>query len=327
MSEQMIKDLVYKVIVIDDEQDLYEDYIEKIEKRLKEEGYILEHDRYEEMSDIEQNPLNDVDLFLVDLKFGKDDKGPQFIRKIREKYFTDILFYSSDSKAIQENRKSGEYQGVFFAIRDENIDEISVMIDMLVSKMIKRSNTPLATRGIVLGCIAELDNIIKEKINKLLEFIDEEKKNILLTECLRLFFDSYKSSQKKLEEFFGYEFHKGIKSWPEIKECCETFELPNLITNVHLTDSNKNLRILLKTYEKINGKDDTYQQVQDFIEMLNDRNVFAHVREELNEQGEYQFQKLNGDDYLILSTDKCKEIRTLIIKYCNLLNNIEKMCV
>ena len=77
---------------------------------------------------------------------------------------TDILFYSSDSKSIQKYRSSGEYQGVYFAIRDENKDEITPSINRLIEKLIKRSNTPAATRGIVLGCVAELDNIIKQKI-------------------------------------------------------------------------------------------------------------------------------------------------------------------
>ena len=41
--------------------------------------------------------------------------------------------------------------------------EITDMIKHLLEKMIKRSNTPLASRGLVLGCVAELDNIVKEK--------------------------------------------------------------------------------------------------------------------------------------------------------------------
>ena len=160
----MLKELTYKVIVIDDDSDLYEDYVEIIRKRLDTEGYLLVNERYEELSELEENPLHDVDLFLVDLKFGSQDKGPEFINKIRENHLTDILFYSSDSKSIQKYRSSGEYQGVYFAIRDENKDEITPSINRLIEKLIKRSNTPAATRGIVLGCVAELDNIIKQKI-------------------------------------------------------------------------------------------------------------------------------------------------------------------
>ena len=94
----MLKDLTYKVIVIDDEVDLYEDYTEHIKEQLDSEGYFLQCERYEELCELDENPISDVDLFLVDLKFGKEDKGPEFIRKIRENYLTDILFLDTTSE-------------------------------------------------------------------------------------------------------------------------------------------------------------------------------------------------------------------------------------
>lgn len=48
----MLRDLTYKVIVIDDDPDLYEDYIEEIQEILKEQGYLLKHDRYEELDEL-----------------------------------------------------------------------------------------------------------------------------------------------------------------------------------------------------------------------------------------------------------------------------------
>lgn len=198
----MLRDLTYKVVVIDDDPDLYEDYVEEIEDILQEQGYLLEHDRYEELIELEENSLEDVDLFLVDLKFGKENKGPEFISKIRENYFTDILFYSSDSKAIISSRSKGEFEGVFFAIRDEHKNEIKERIEQLINKMIKRSNTPLASRGLVLGCIAELDNIVKDKIHSLLVQIGPEQTEKLMNDCTRLYYNSYGGNSDKLKEFW-----------------------------------------------------------------------------------------------------------------------------
>ena len=79
----MLKDLTYRVVVIDDEVDLYDDYIEYIENYLSAEGYRLEKQRFEELEELDSESLDNVDLFLVDLKFGKEDKGPEFIKKIR----------------------------------------------------------------------------------------------------------------------------------------------------------------------------------------------------------------------------------------------------
>ena len=312
----MLKDLTYKVIVIDDEVDLYEDYIEVIEKKLNSEGYLLIHERYEEINELDENPLDDVDLFLVDLKFGKVDRGPEFIKKIRENHLTDILFYSSDSKAIQSNKTSGEYQGVFFAIRDENKNEILILLDQLLDKMIKRSNTPLSTRGIVLGCVAELDNIIKSKVALLFRQICPDQRKALIDSCTKIFYESYKGQSKKINDFLGCDFHMGLRGWQEVKSDYTDFELADLTNNVRITDSNKNFQVLLKTYQALNGKDATYDAISGFIQLLDDRNIFAHVQEELNGDRQYQFKRLNGDEYLILTDEKCRELRTALINYC-----------
>lgn len=316
----MLKDLTYKVIIIDDEEDLYEDYVEFIDEKLKKEGYILDHERFEELSDLEDNPLNDVDLFLVDLKFGKEDKGPAFIKKIRENYLTDILFYSSDSKSIQSKRTSGEYQGVFFAIRDENKKEILDLIARLIEKMIKRSNTPLSSRGIVLGCVAELDNLIKVKIASLLLGIEPEQRKQILEDFTEYYYNSYKSQSKKIGNFFGCDFHEGMRKWSFVKDNFSDYELTEFIKNAKITDSSKNFNVLLKTYKALNGKDKIYSAISDFSKILEERNIFAHVQEELNEENNYQFKRLNGDEYLILTEDKCRELRNAMISYYTQIN-------
>lgn len=318
----MLKDLTYKVIVIDDDEDFYEDYIEEIEEKLEKQGYLLLHDRYEELDQLEENSLEDVDLFLVDLKFGNEDKGPQFISKIRESYVTDILFYSSDSKAINESRSKGEFEGVFFAIRDENKNEIRERINQLIDKMIKRSNTPLASRGLVLGCIAELDNIVKDKIHLLIKKIVQDQSEKLLNECTKIYFKSYNTNSNKISDFFGTDFHKGKLQWKEIKEKYVKYDIANLVENIAITDSNKNVLVLLKIYEICRGKDTTYEIIKSFQNLLSDRNIFAHVREERNEEGQYQFKRLNNNEYLVLSDEKCIELRTSIIKYYKAFNKI-----
>ena len=318
----MLRDLTYKVIVIDDDLDLYEDYIEIIEDILKKQGYLLERDRYEELDELEKNSLEDVDLFLVDLKFGNEDKGPEFISKIREKYFTDILFYSSDSNAIMESRSKGEFEGVFFAIRDENKDEIKKRIEQLIDKMIKRSNTPLASRGLILGCVAELDNIVKNKIQSLLIENDLQQNEKLMNDCTKMYYHSYSGKSDKFKDFFGTDFHKGKLQWNEVKEKYNEYDIVDLIKNIELTDSDKNFRVLLKIYELVKGKDYKYNTIKNFKDVLSKRNIFAHVPEEKNTHGQYQFKQLKSNECLVLSDEKCIELRTSIIEYYNLILNI-----
>ena len=80
---------------------------------------------------------------------------------------------------------------------------------------------------------------------------------------------------------------------------------------------------MLKVYEVLNGKDDTYNIIKNFIELLSDRIIFAHVREEKSEDGQYQFKRLNNGEYLVLSDEKCIELRTSIINYYKAISNIQ----
>lgn len=318
----MLKDLTYNVIVIDDEEDLYEDYVEFIENKLSAEGYILVHKRYEELGDLDECLLNDVDLFLVDLKFGKEDRGPEFIRRIRENHLTDILFYSSDAIAIRGNRSSGEFQGVFYAVRDENTSEIYDMIDRLITKMIKRSNTPLASRGIVLGCVAELDNVIKEKVESLLAKIDPTQRKSLIDKCTKIYFNSYKGQSGKIRDFMGCEFHSGMREWEDVKASNLDYDIVALVRNVSVTDSNKSFLVLLETYRALRGRDERYKAISHFSELLKERNILAHVQEQQREDGLYQFERFNSEDHLILSEETCRELRSTIIKYYLHISNL-----
>lgn len=318
----MLKDLTYRVVVIDDEAEHYEDYTEFIEEHLEEEGYLLDHNRYEVLEDLDDNQIEDVDLFLVDLKFGNEDKGPEFIRKIREKYLTDILFYSSDTTKIHQSRVSGEFQGVFFAVRDENKNEINALLEQLITKMIKRANTPLASRGIVMAGVSEIDNIVKDKVSKLEQQIPAEKVKSSYAACCKLFFESIKGRDKRNHDFWGIDFHTGLKQWEDIKEALPSYSLDSLVRNVAITDSSKNFSTLLSLYRAINGRDDTYHAISGFDSLLGDRNILAHVQETKNDTGYFQFKKLNGDDFLILNEETCKALRKAIIQYCKGINSI-----
>ena len=67
----------------------------------------------------------------------------------------------------------------------------------------------------------------------------------------------------------------------------------------------------------------SYNIIKNFIELLSDRNIFAHVREEKNDTGQYQFKKINNNEYLVLSDEKCIELRNSIIKYHKLISDIK----
>ena len=316
----MLGDLTYNVAVVDDDADLYEDYIEIIENLLKDQGYILgERKRYEELNSLKEASFSKIDLFLVDLKFGAEDKGQEFVKQIRENELTDILFYSSDGEQIRKYREESNFQNIYYAIRDENSQQVEYAIERLIFKMIKRANSPLSTRGIVLGCVAELDNLIKEKVDLLLGRMTENELSKAITECWRIYYNSYKSSIKKKKDFFGVDFCGKFMVWNEAKKEVSDIDISGMIRNLAVTDSSKNLHVLRKMYEITNGKDVICDWLQQAEDLLKYRNILAHVEQKLVE-GVYCFESPGNGEILRLTENMCIEMRKSIIQICGAIN-------
>lgn len=107
--------------------------------------------------------------------------------------------------------------------------------------MIKRSNTPLASRGLVLGCVAELDNIVKDKIHTLLMKIGSEQADKLMNDCTKLYYNSYSSNSDKIKDFLEQIF---------IRENCNGVKLKKNILNTRFQIWSRmwQLRILIRIF-------------------------------------------------------------------------------
>lgn len=315
----MLDDLTYRLVIIDDESTFYDDYVDAAREFLENKGFLLEPEKQmDRLDQLEKIDVGKIDLFLADLMLGKGDvKGGQlFIEKIREKSLADILFYSTDEKAIRNYKSSSEFdmQKVYFAIRDENYDSIEDRMIALLEESIKRANTPMATRGAILGCVAELDTLVKQKEDELLDGLeDEDKYEQILNKCIRIYYDSYKRQQKKRNDYFGNDFCGNMDKWENISRCRFNVNISDMIRNISITDSSKNLNVLQKTYEIINGKDETYALLKKVGELLDARNILAHVEQEFTD-GVYRFRRNAPDGYLELTEEKCIELRKDIIQ-------------
>ena len=179
--------LAYNVAIIDDQKGFYDDYKVIIEEHLSKQGFIAKVDYINSDLDFAKYEISKPDLYMVDLKFGHIDQGQEFIKKIRKDYYTDILFYSSDHEAIQKYRQSAEMQGIYFAEKDEQTGEVDNLLKGLLDKMVLKSNSPRSTRGIVMECVSELDESVRNKIILLVKKIPDGNKQIIEKEILKLF--------------------------------------------------------------------------------------------------------------------------------------------
>ena len=83
------------------------------------------------------------------------------------------------------------------------------------------------------------------------------------------------------------------------------------------------MHVLLKSYKTLyKKKDDTYKAIENFKNLLADRNTLAHVCETRNEKGEYQFKRAQKGGNLVLTERKSRELRKTIIRYYKIINSI-----
>lgn len=306
--------LKYNIAILDDQKEFFDEYKDMIDEHLQEQGFIADIDYIQSESEFNQYDLDKPDLFMIDLKFGIEDKGQKFIEKIRDNYFTDILFYSSDHEAIESYRKNADMQGIFFAEKDEQNDEVEHLLIRLLDKMLLKANAPRSMRGIVMECVAELDDMIKQKIATLeSKILDSQKENVR-RKILKHYKDSNDGRNKNLFDFFATPFVGDKVDAKEIYKNAKSFSITDLIDNIQVTDSQKNLQCLLILYKELYGKDELYAQTKKYEELLSKRNILAHVTQEKHENG-YAFKHhTDTSEYYELTLEEALSLRKIIIE-------------
>ncbi len=307
--------LKYNIAILDDQKEFFDEYKDTIDAYLKEQGFIAVIDYIQSESEFNQYDLDKPDLFMVDLKFGIEDKGQKFIEKIRDNYFTDILFYSSDHEAIENYRKNADMQGIFFAEKDEQNDEVETLLIRLLDKMLIKANAPRSMRGIVMECVAELDDTIKQKIALLeLKITQPSQKENVRKKILKHYKDSNDGRNKKLSDFFAAHFVGDKVTVEDIYKEARVFSISELIENIQVTDSQKNLQCLLIFYKELYGKDALYNQIKKYEELLSKRNILAHATQEKRENG-YAFKHhTDNAEYYELTLEEALSLRKIIIE-------------
>lgn len=121
------------------------------------------------------------DLILMDYMLASDSpEGDQLIQSIRKnQILTDVLFYSADYEKMVSAFKDRvpEIDGVYLAKRD--MDLFSEKVDLLISKIVQRSEDIVNLRGMVLEATTDFETQTIEFLSKLYGEASEEKKEKL----------------------------------------------------------------------------------------------------------------------------------------------------
>ncbi|CAN8139504.1 Response regulator [uncultured Thiomicrorhabdus sp.] len=164
--------LDYKILWFDDLPEHVKSMEEGISTRLARLGFNLEVEWIKEIKDegsffSNLSKRNDIDLILMDWNMGQNKPdGATLSQKIRRHSLTEIIFYSSASKAdLRKAIFDKGIDGVFCFNRAELVHQTVGVINTTIKKILDLNHL----RGLVLGTVSGFEGKISELLENSLE--------------------------------------------------------------------------------------------------------------------------------------------------------------
>ncbi|SMN16067.1 hypothetical protein CRYPA_1985 [uncultured Candidatus Thioglobus sp.] len=288
--------LVYKVLWIDDNQVFFKNHESVISEHLEDKGFVCDITKYTSISEFEDKEASSehqklYDLFLIDLNLDNDDTGDQIINNIRENTLVDIIFYSTVLDNVRKSVSENNIEGVYITSRnkDDFEEKVTDVIDVTIRKVQDVNNL----RGLIMAEVAELDRIKKEIIKKFTQNNPD-----------------HNELKKYIRDSVFKKFNNDKNTFYHLSANDETYiniNVEELVDNL-IYDSYKKAR----TVQKIADNEFTLKDYnQDIIKK---RNVLAHEKEKIRENGTHFFFYFDGTE-LEFSENQCIKIRKDIQKY------------
>lgn len=250
----------------------------------------------------------DLDVHLQQTKFDliisdyqlDNTTGDKIIEHIRDRYLTEILFYSAkvnfrDDPEVK-NRLAFLDRISFHTGRDTLADRIEKLIELTLEKLLDLN----ATRGIITSSTSELDVVIEnithhlltEKLNK-----SEMDLSLIIEEYVAEFLEKSPQNFRDKHSELGF-------------------------TNVFgLIEANRKWQIFRKTIKEFKSSNDSpvlteflKRNKTYFTEVIDIRNKFAHAKAE-DQDGKIVLKGQYGKEDFEFDTDSCISIRKAIIQH------------
>lgn len=284
----------YSILWFDDQQEFFDSLDrEYIENEIKSWGLIPNIIPVHNPAGFhEHSPFADLDLIIVDLDLGNDEKGANFIKEVRDQeVFTEIIFYSSRRSAeIWDAIKEEMLEGVFVANKNSGIEQKVVRVaKQSVRKVLDLDNM----RGIVMAEVGELDGLLENIFHSAIHGVG--------TEHMQSIFD---------------KFHQDIdQTATALKESLDSFKAsPSIESLLELTDSSEKkwqtFNRIRKHHAVLKSHDLPNQYTQD---ILFPRNCLAHGTPARQQDGSFLFK--HRDKEFLFNDEISKSLRHKILEY------------
>jgi len=252
-----------------------------------------------------------VDLILADYDLGnKDITGANAIQTLRDKQvFADALFYSTIGvEELKEKMKSNILEGAYCAYRNSPV--FFELIEKLIQKTVKQTESPLYIRGLLMDSVSEFDTKLKEALQKYLSVINDntEKVSAINKYAYENIIEQININKNKSDDLYKKENNSSF-----IIEALDSL----------LMDSNKLSRIINKIFKTDFPSVESMKNFHSNYEskILSERNNLAHAKKEPEASGAFYFERKDGES-ITYDSEKCSEIRANINTYEKLISDI-----
>jgi DNA-binding NarL/FixJ family response regulator len=280
--------LDYKILWFDDQRDSIKNMIEGISTRIGRLGFTLSVEVHSEIKDSgsflgQLQRRGDIDLVLMDWNMGSNaDNGAILAKKIRNKIYTEIVFYSSAPpselrKAIYDQ----DIDGVYCIRRETLVSEVVHVIRTTIKKVLDLNHI----RGLVMGAVSEFDAQMEQIISLLADRLGE-RNDCLGSYIRKAILSANQTSSNEIEE---------LRRSPELANLIEhrayTAHL-KYKTLCAVLDRKSNDRAVVDLHDRLKK----YQK-----EVIEPRNALAHAKaDDTNGKVTFKGRDLEFDEERLL---------------------------
>lgn len=259
--------LDFNVLWVENQQDLVQSQREKLELKVRSEGFRLNVKFVasvdEAMACLADDIYSDhVDLILMDYDLGPGKKGDDGLVEVRARIpFRDVVFYSSKADDLLNMVLTRRVHGVYCSTREDLPDTSIGVFEAIVKKVIDIDHS----RGIVMGTTSDIDHYVMDALAAAFEKCAPEIKSKALFRV--------QEDVKKIRE----DFEASIAAVEAATQPSDLFEQHAVYTSI------KRLELLRKILQEIPEFKDHDAALSGYAQkVVPKRNILAHVRVEVD---------------------------------------------
>jgi CheY-like chemotaxis protein len=269
--------LDFRLLVIDDEPDQIDGALTTLQDFLDTNGFgltkVIPTDLAEgAIGKLARHEGKNFDLAVVDFNLGGGGKdGAILIKTLRSRMkYTDMVFFSSDSRATLLSQLAGnDIDGVFVAGRRDLDETLKGVASTIIGKAIDLSHM----RGIAMAEVAELDLMMEETLLLVFES-GNEPFSAKASRTLKKYFES---TEERLTQ---------------VKPLVEGQKIIELIADSSLFGSMDRYKAMMRILDCLKPAPEVHLTVFKTYEndIIKKRNILAHAREHDNGDGTYSLK-------------------------------------